>query len=64
MGAPKLPPPDQSEGLLLWFFRKFYVPLLLHRVMRGVVVSGSGGEAGGTGGSAQPGAWSCGPWRG
>ncbi|XP_047550697.1 NPC1-like intracellular cholesterol transporter 1 [Lutra lutra] len=38
VGAPKLPPPDQSEGLLLWFFRKFYVPLLLHRVTRGVVL--------------------------
>ncbi|XP_027951222.1 NPC1-like intracellular cholesterol transporter 1 [Eumetopias jubatus] len=38
VGAPKLPPPDQSEGLLLRFFRKFYVPLLLHRVTRVVVL--------------------------
>ncbi|XP_021559385.1 NPC1-like intracellular cholesterol transporter 1 [Neomonachus schauinslandi] len=37
IGAPKLPPPDQSEGLLLRFFWKFYVPLLLHRVTRVVV---------------------------
>ncbi|KAF3817037.1 hypothetical protein GH733_013779 [Mirounga leonina] len=37
IGAPKLPPPDQSEGLLLRFFWKFYVPFLLHRVTRVVV---------------------------
>lgn len=47
VGAPKLPPPDQSEGLLLRSFRKFYVPLLLHGVTRVVVVSGTGGAAGG-----------------
>uniref|UniRef100_A0A667FRG8 NPC1 like intracellular cholesterol transporter 1 n=1 Tax=Lynx canadensis TaxID=61383 RepID=A0A667FRG8_LYNCA len=37
-GARELPPPGQSEGLLLRFFRKVYVPLLLHRVTRVVVV--------------------------
>lgn len=47
VGAPKLPPPDQSEGFLLQFFRKFYVPFLLHRLTRVVVVSGAGGAAGG-----------------
>ncbi|XP_045350113.1 NPC1-like intracellular cholesterol transporter 1 isoform X2 [Leopardus geoffroyi] len=38
-GARELPPPGQSEGLLLRFFRKVYVPLLLHRVTRVVVDS-------------------------
>ncbi|XP_057160321.1 NPC1-like intracellular cholesterol transporter 1 [Ursus arctos] len=38
VGAPKLPPPDQSEGFLLQFFRKFYVPFLLHRLTRAVVL--------------------------
>uniref|UniRef100_A0A452RGC1 NPC1 like intracellular cholesterol transporter 1 n=1 Tax=Ursus americanus TaxID=9643 RepID=A0A452RGC1_URSAM len=38
IGAPKLPPPDQSEGFLLQFFRKFYVPFLLHRLTRAVVL--------------------------
>ncbi|XP_053754176.1 LOW QUALITY PROTEIN: NPC1-like intracellular cholesterol transporter 1 [Panthera pardus] len=37
-GARELPPPGQSEGLLLRFFRKVYVPLLLHRVTRVVVL--------------------------
>uniref|UniRef100_A0A8C8WXT2 NPC1 like intracellular cholesterol transporter 1 n=1 Tax=Panthera leo TaxID=9689 RepID=A0A8C8WXT2_PANLE len=37
-GARELPPLGQSEGLLLRFFRKVYVPLLLHRVTRVVVV--------------------------
>ncbi|XP_037357485.1 NPC1-like intracellular cholesterol transporter 1 [Talpa occidentalis] len=34
----KLTLPGQSEGFLLKFFRKFYTPILLHRVTRGVVV--------------------------
>ncbi|XP_029770594.1 NPC1-like intracellular cholesterol transporter 1 [Suricata suricatta] len=38
VGARELPPPDQSEGFLLRFFRKFYVPFLLHRVTRVVVL--------------------------
>ena len=45
--ARELPPPSQDEGLLLRCFRKFYVPFLLHRFTRVVVVSGDGGEAGG-----------------
>ncbi|XP_006051366.1 NPC1-like intracellular cholesterol transporter 1 [Bubalus bubalis] len=36
--ARKLPPPSQDEGLLLRFFRKFYVPFLLHWLTRVVVV--------------------------
>ena len=42
--AGELPPPAQSEGLLLRSFRKFYAPLLLHPVTRAVVVSGAGGR--------------------
>ncbi|XP_058581654.1 NPC1-like intracellular cholesterol transporter 1 isoform X2 [Neofelis nebulosa] len=38
-GARELPPPGQSEGLLLRFFRKVYVPLLLHQITRVVVDS-------------------------
>ncbi|CAD7680480.1 unnamed protein product [Nyctereutes procyonoides] len=38
VSAPKLPAPGQSEGLLLRVFRKFYVPVLLHRVTRAVVL--------------------------
>ncbi|XP_004676600.1 PREDICTED: Niemann-Pick C1-like protein 1 [Condylura cristata] len=34
----KLTAPGQSEGFLLRFFRKFYTPILLHKVTRGVVV--------------------------
>ncbi|XP_060039912.1 NPC1-like intracellular cholesterol transporter 1 [Erinaceus europaeus] len=34
LGAQKLPPPAQGEGLLLGFFRKFYAPVLLHKVTR------------------------------
>ncbi|XP_008048744.1 Niemann-Pick C1-like protein 1 isoform X2 [Carlito syrichta] len=34
----ELPPPGQSKGLLLGFFRKIYAPLLLHWFTRGVVV--------------------------
>ncbi|XP_057588201.1 NPC1-like intracellular cholesterol transporter 1 isoform X2 [Hippopotamus amphibius kiboko] len=34
----ELPPPSQDEGLLLRFFRKFYVPFLLHWFTRVVVV--------------------------
>ncbi|XP_058581652.1 NPC1-like intracellular cholesterol transporter 1 isoform X1 [Neofelis nebulosa] len=37
-GARELPPPGQSEGLLLRFFRKVYVPLLLHQITRVVVL--------------------------
>ncbi|XP_061053540.1 NPC1-like intracellular cholesterol transporter 1 isoform X2 [Eubalaena glacialis] len=36
--ARELPPPSQDEGLLLRCFRKFYVPFLLHRFTRVVVV--------------------------
>nr|XP_020748933.1 Niemann-Pick C1-like protein 1 [Odocoileus virginianus texanus] len=36
--ARKLPPPSQDEGLLLGFFRKFYVPFLFHWLTRVVVV--------------------------
>lgn len=45
LSSHELPPPRQSEGLLLRFFRKVYAPLLLHRVTRVVVVSGAGGSA-------------------
>ncbi|XP_046525061.1 NPC1-like intracellular cholesterol transporter 1 isoform X1 [Equus quagga] len=38
--ARELPPPAQSEGLLLRSFRKFYAPLLLHPVTRAVVLLG------------------------
>lgn len=34
----KLPPPKEKEGLLLRFFRKIYVPFLLHRFIRPVVM--------------------------
>lgn len=59
-GARELPPPGQSEGLLLRFFRKVYVPLLLHRVTRVVVVSGAGGSACPQGPRARP----CAGWLG
>ncbi|XP_060012175.1 NPC1-like intracellular cholesterol transporter 1 [Lagenorhynchus albirostris] len=36
--AQELPPPSQDEGLLLRCFRKFYVPFLLHRFTRVVVL--------------------------
>uniref|UniRef100_A0A8C9BWG2 NPC1 like intracellular cholesterol transporter 1 n=1 Tax=Phocoena sinus TaxID=42100 RepID=A0A8C9BWG2_PHOSS len=36
--ARELPPPSQDEGVLLRCFRKFYVPFLLHRFTRVVVV--------------------------
>eukprot|EP00069_Balaena_mysticetus_P003500 bmy_16670T0 len=36
--ARELPPPSQDEGLLLRCFRKFYVPFLLHRFTRVVVL--------------------------
>ncbi|XP_017514095.1 NPC1-like intracellular cholesterol transporter 1 isoform X2 [Manis javanica] len=38
LSSHELPPPRQSEGLLLRFFRKVYAPLLLHRVTRVVVL--------------------------
>lgn len=44
--ARKLPPPSQDEGLLLGFFRKFYVPFLFHWLTRVVVVSGREGQQG------------------
>lgn len=44
--ARKLPPPSQDEGLLLRFFRTFYVPFLLHWLTRVVVVSGREGSRG------------------
>ncbi|KAM6156387.1 NPC1-like intracellular cholesterol transporter 1 [Erethizon dorsatum] len=38
LGPQKLPPLDQSEGLLLGFFRKKYTPFLLHGFTRPVVL--------------------------
>ncbi|XP_013375950.1 PREDICTED: Niemann-Pick C1-like protein 1 isoform X2 [Chinchilla lanigera] len=38
LGPQKVPPSDQSEGLLLRFFRKTYAPFLLHRFTRCVVL--------------------------
>ncbi|XP_012665446.1 Niemann-Pick C1-like protein 1 isoform X1 [Otolemur garnettii] len=34
----EVPPPGQSEGFLLRFFRKVYAPFLMHRLTRGVVL--------------------------
>ena len=57
--ARKLPPPSQDEGLLLRFFRKFYVPFLLHWLTRVVVVSGREGQQGDLMPPRAGGAWQC-----
>ena len=57
--ARKLPPPSQDEGLLLGFFRKFYVPFLFHWLTRVVVVSGREGQQGDLMPPRVGGAWQC-----